>query len=156
MHHFMCVQNQGFAWNDSQRGRFREDFFPPVLMPVVDTSPGVLRNMPIPPGIYEDVCKIIQPKSMPVSTAFELFLSISMVYRLEERRIAFAHRPQPRTPKRKSPFSTRVYLLIPSRSRNTSQVDLAPEFSISTSDTTSELSMNHRATIRLSRLHSVL
>jgi len=62
MHHFMCVQNQGFAWNDSQRGRFREDFFPPVLMPVVEHKPWVLRNMPIPPGIYEDVCKIIQTK----------------------------------------------------------------------------------------------
>ena len=62
MHHFMCVQNQGFAWNDSQRGRFREDFFPPVRMPVVEHKPWVLRNMPIPPGIYEEVCKIIQTK----------------------------------------------------------------------------------------------
>jgi len=62
MHHFMCVQNEGFAWNDSQRGRFREDFFPPVVMPVVEHKPWVLRNMPIPPGIYEDVCKIIQTK----------------------------------------------------------------------------------------------
>jgi hypothetical protein len=62
MHHFMCIQNQGFAWNDSQRGRFREDFFPPVLMPVIEHKPWVLRNMPIPPGIYEDVCKIIQTK----------------------------------------------------------------------------------------------
>ena len=62
MHHFMCVQNQGFAWDDSQRGRFREDFFPPVVMPVVEHKPWVLRNMPIPPGIYEDVCKIIKTK----------------------------------------------------------------------------------------------
>jgi len=62
MHHFMCVQNQGFAWNDSQRGRFREDFFPPVRMPVIEHKPWVLRNMPIPPGIYEEVCKIIQTK----------------------------------------------------------------------------------------------
>ena len=62
MHHFMCIQNQGFTWDDSQRGRFREDFFPPVVMPVVEHKPWVLRNMPIPPGIYEDVCKIIQTK----------------------------------------------------------------------------------------------
>jgi Integrase zinc binding domain/RNase H-like domain found in reverse transcriptase len=62
MHHFMCIQNQGFAWDDSQRGRFREDFFPPVVMPVVEHKPWVLRNMPIPPGIYEDVCKIIKTK----------------------------------------------------------------------------------------------
>ena len=27
MHHFMSEQNEGFAWDDSERGRFREDFF---------------------------------------------------------------------------------------------------------------------------------
>ena len=62
MHHFMCIQNMGFAWDDSERGRFREDFFPPVIMPVIDHKPWVLRNMPIPPGIYDEVCKIIQTK----------------------------------------------------------------------------------------------
>src|SRR5882757_4368967 len=31
-------------------------------MPVVEHKPWVLRNMPIPPGIYEEVCKIIQTK----------------------------------------------------------------------------------------------
>ena len=62
MHHFMCIQNMGFAWDDSERGRFREDFFPPVIMPVVEHKPWVLRNMPIPPGIYDEVCKIIQIK----------------------------------------------------------------------------------------------
>ena len=62
MHHFMCLQNQGFAWDDSQRGRFREDFFPPVMMPVIEHKPWVLRNMPIPPGIYDEVCKIIRTK----------------------------------------------------------------------------------------------
>jgi len=59
MHHFMCLQNQGFAWNDTERGRFREDFFPPVLMPVVEHKPWVLRNMPIPPGLYDEICNII-------------------------------------------------------------------------------------------------
>ena len=62
MHHFMCIQNEGFAWDDSERGRFREDFFPPVMMPVIKHKPWVLRNMPIPPGIYNEVCKIIQTK----------------------------------------------------------------------------------------------
>jgi hypothetical protein len=62
MHHFMCIQNRGFTWNDSQRGQFQEDFFPPVDMPVIEHKPWVLRNMPIPPGIYDKVCKIIQTK----------------------------------------------------------------------------------------------
>jgi hypothetical protein len=62
MHHFMCLQNRGFAWDDSQRGRFREDFFPPIVMPVIEHKPWVLRNIPIPPGIYDDICKIIRTK----------------------------------------------------------------------------------------------
>ena len=62
MHHFMCIQNMGFAWDDSERGHFCEDFFPPVIMPVIEHKPWVLRNMPIPPGIYDKVCKIIQVK----------------------------------------------------------------------------------------------
>ena len=62
MHHFMSEQNEGFAWDDSERGQFREDFLPPVMMPVVEHKPWVLRNMPIPPRIYGEVCKIIQTK----------------------------------------------------------------------------------------------
>jgi hypothetical protein len=51
MHHFMCVQNMGFAWDDSEHGRFHEDFFPPVIMPIIEHKPWVLCNMPIPPSI---------------------------------------------------------------------------------------------------------
>jgi hypothetical protein len=62
MHYFMCVHNLGFAWNDSQRGKFREDFFPPVEIPVIPYTPWVQRNIPIPPGIYEEVCRLIPAK----------------------------------------------------------------------------------------------
>ena len=62
LHHFMCLHNDGFAWTDSERGHFREDFFPPVDIPVVPHTPWVLRNIPIPPGIYKDVCALIKKK----------------------------------------------------------------------------------------------
>jgi Integrase zinc binding domain/RNase H-like domain found in reverse transcriptase len=62
MHHFMMEQNMGFAWEDSERGRFREDFFPPIDMPVVPHKPWVLKNIPIPPGLYPKVCEIIKTK----------------------------------------------------------------------------------------------
>jgi hypothetical protein len=62
MHHFVCLQEMGFAWDDSECSCFHEDFFPPVVMPVVEHKPWVLHNMPIPPGIYTDICKIIQTK----------------------------------------------------------------------------------------------
>ena len=62
MHDFMYKQNEGFAWDDSERGRFRTDFFPPVNFPVVDHIPWVEKNIPIPPGLFEEVCSIVRTK----------------------------------------------------------------------------------------------
>ena len=62
MHHFMMKFKCGFAWKESQKGKFREDFFPPLKMPVVPHVPWALRNIPIPPGIYNEVVKIIRDK----------------------------------------------------------------------------------------------
>ena len=60
--YFMCIHNSAFAWDDSERGRFREDFFPPVEFPVVAHTPWVERNIPIPPGIFERVCEVVRDK----------------------------------------------------------------------------------------------
>ena len=62
IHHLMMEQNQAFAWDDSERGRFREDFFPPVVIPTVEHRPWVYRNIPIPHGIYDEICKMVQQK----------------------------------------------------------------------------------------------
>ena len=62
MHHFMMQQSHGFAWDDTERGRFREDFFPPIDIPVIPHRPWVLKNIPIPPGLYPEVCRIIRTK----------------------------------------------------------------------------------------------
>ncbi|OBZ72851.1 hypothetical protein A0H81_07004 [Grifola frondosa] len=59
---FMCKQHEGFAWDDMERGRFRQDFFPPVEIPVIEHKPWVQRNIPIPPGIFDEVCRIIRKK----------------------------------------------------------------------------------------------
>ncbi len=48
MHHFMMLQESGFAWDESQKGKFREDFFPPVTIPVIEHIPWVHKNIPIP------------------------------------------------------------------------------------------------------------
>ena len=41
---------------------FEKTSSPPVEMPVVPHTPWVQRNIPIPPGIYDDVCKLIKKK----------------------------------------------------------------------------------------------
>ena len=56
------LHQDGFAWNDTKRGHFCEDFFPPIDMPVVPHKPWVLRNILIPSGIYDDVCEAIHRK----------------------------------------------------------------------------------------------
>ena len=55
-------QETAFAWTDAERGSFRRDFFPPVEIPTVAHKPWVLRNIPIPPGLYKEVCDQIRKK----------------------------------------------------------------------------------------------
>lgn len=62
LHNFMMVQNEAFAWDDSERGSFRHDFFPPVEIPVVEHKVWVERSIPIPRGQLEMVCDIIRKK----------------------------------------------------------------------------------------------
>ena len=62
VHHVMMEQNQGFAWDDTEKGRFKEEYFPPIEMPVIEHTPWVLKNIPIPPGIYPEVCDMIATK----------------------------------------------------------------------------------------------
>ena len=53
---------KGFAWTESERGAFRTDFFPPVEIPTIPHTPWVLKKIPIPPGIYPEVCQLIRKK----------------------------------------------------------------------------------------------
>ena len=62
LHHFMMENNEAFAWDDSERGNFKTEFFPPVDIPVIPHTPWVLKNIPIPPGLYPEVCRIIKTK----------------------------------------------------------------------------------------------
>ncbi|KAJ3474633.1 hypothetical protein NLI96_g12348 [Meripilus lineatus] len=58
----MCKHNTAFAWNDQEKGHFKAEYFPPIEFAVVDHKPWVQRNIPIPPGLYEEVCRIIKQK----------------------------------------------------------------------------------------------
>src|SRR6266850_8393053 len=62
MHHFMSVQNEVFAWDNTKCGKFKEEYFPPVEIPTVPHEPWIQKNIPIPPGIYEDICEQIRTK----------------------------------------------------------------------------------------------
>jgi hypothetical protein len=62
LHHLMSLQNSAFAWSDTERGSFKTEFFPPVKIPVIPHTPWIKCNIPIPPGIYDEVCTIICKK----------------------------------------------------------------------------------------------
>ncbi|OBZ78892.1 hypothetical protein A0H81_01162 [Grifola frondosa] len=57
----MCKQHEGFAWDDTERGRFRQDSSSSEI-PVIEHKPWVQRTIPIPPGIFDEVCRIIRKK----------------------------------------------------------------------------------------------
>lgn len=62
VHDLISKQNEAFAWDDSERGRFREDFFPPVPIPTVEHTPWQHRAIKIPAAQFPEVCKMIQKK----------------------------------------------------------------------------------------------
>ena len=62
MHYFMMLHKNTFAWEVLEQAHFWEDFFLPIDMPVLPHMPWVEWNFPIPPGIYNQVFKIIKEK----------------------------------------------------------------------------------------------
>ena len=62
MHHFMMLQNEAFAWDDSERGSFKHEFFPPVEIPTVEHGVWIEKSIPIPRGQLDEFCKVIKKK----------------------------------------------------------------------------------------------
>jgi hypothetical protein len=60
LHHFMILHQDAFAWDDSEHSHFCEDFFPPVVILTIPHHPWVVKNCPIPPGLYKHVMELIQ------------------------------------------------------------------------------------------------
>lgn len=62
LHEFMSIHNTAFAWDDTERGSFKPEYFPPVVIPTVAHVPWVLKNRPVPPGLYDRICALIRDK----------------------------------------------------------------------------------------------
>jgi len=62
MHWMIAEQNQAFAWEDPERGRFKEEYFPAIEIPTVAHVPWVERPFRISPAIYEEICGMIKKK----------------------------------------------------------------------------------------------
>jgi len=55
-------QEAAIAWDLSEQGNFSRDYFKPIVIPTVEHIPWVERNIPISPGIYDEVIKILKEK----------------------------------------------------------------------------------------------
>ncbi|KLO04805.1 hypothetical protein SCHPADRAFT_840189, partial [Schizopora paradoxa] len=56
------LQEEGFAWNEMEKGVLDAQYFDPILIPTVPHKPWVCRNMKIPPGNVDKVIAIIKDK----------------------------------------------------------------------------------------------
>jgi len=60
--HVLKNNELALAWDESEKGRFRDDYFPPVVIPTIEHTPWVHRQPPIPPGIRDEVISLIKSK----------------------------------------------------------------------------------------------
>jgi len=56
------VNEQGLAWEETEKGRFRDEYFSPVKIPVQEHIPWARKTLPIPLGIREKVIELIRKK----------------------------------------------------------------------------------------------
>ena len=51
-----------FAWDESEKSKFSDEYFDPVVIPTIEHIPWVLKNIPIPRGSYDKVISAIRDK----------------------------------------------------------------------------------------------
>jgi hypothetical protein len=61
-HHLVREQEECLSWIEEEKGEFWQDFFPPVRIPTVPHTPWVYKNIPILPGLHDELVKIIRDK----------------------------------------------------------------------------------------------
>jgi hypothetical protein len=62
VHHLIKLQELGLAWTEDKKGKFSDEYFDPITIPTIEHVPWVLRNIPIPPGIFNQVVDILKAK----------------------------------------------------------------------------------------------
>ncbi|EIN06904.1 hypothetical protein PUNSTDRAFT_28646, partial [Punctularia strigosozonata HHB-11173 SS5] len=61
--HWILRENErALAWDETEKGRLSNEWFDPIRIPTVEHVPWVFKNIPIAPGIRDEVIKIIKAK----------------------------------------------------------------------------------------------
>jgi hypothetical protein len=64
LHHILKLNEFGLAWMEDEKGCFRDDYFSPVKIPIIEHVPWAHHNIPIPTGILNEVIQIFKDKFM--------------------------------------------------------------------------------------------
>jgi hypothetical protein len=62
VHHLIKIHESAFTWTEEEKGRFSPEYFDPVVFPTIEHVPWVLKNIPIPQGIYNQVIEVLKDK----------------------------------------------------------------------------------------------
>lgn len=62
MEWILSVHQEVFTWTESERRRFRSDYFPPIKMPVMPHRPWAHKHLPIPPAVKEELLTLLKAK----------------------------------------------------------------------------------------------
>ena len=62
VHHLIKEHKTAFAWAETEKGSLSEEYFDPVVIPMIEHIPWVLKNIPIFPGIFDRVVDVIKNK----------------------------------------------------------------------------------------------
>jgi len=62
IHWLVRELNKAFAWDDTEKGKFKEEYFSLVEIPMVAHILWVEKPFRIPPAIYKEVYKMIKRK----------------------------------------------------------------------------------------------
>ncbi|GBE84320.1 hypothetical protein SCP_0602980 [Sparassis crispa] len=60
--HILYLHEQVFAWDESEKGKFSDEYFELIRIPYQQHVPWALHNIPIPPEIREQVIQVIRDK----------------------------------------------------------------------------------------------
>ena len=60
--HVLTTNGRSIAFDEQERGTFRDNYFTDYKMPVLDHIPWQDRNMPIPPGYKNEIIRLLKEK----------------------------------------------------------------------------------------------
>jgi hypothetical protein len=58
----LLVNERAIAWCEEEKGRFRDDYFSPVIFPVIEHIPWCKKNRPTPPAVREKMADLVRKK----------------------------------------------------------------------------------------------